>query len=283
MKSGFAVLVGRSNVGKSTLLNALVGHKLSIVTIVPQTTRSIIHGVYEDERGQIIFVDTPGVLKGSHGALTGTLLKKVQESLHDIDVILYVVDPTRQIGGEERYILSLLRAARVPIVMVLNKADLRDHDRVYRDSYVELETDLFAHIVEVSAATGKHLGTLMDVVYELLPEGAPLYADGIKTNLSKEQWVAELIREKLLHVSRDEVPYETQVIVDRIDERPEITMITARILASADRYKKMIIGRDGRTVKEIGTVARKELEQILNQKIFLELEVETDPHAIARI
>lgn len=281
MKSGFAVLIGRSNVGKSTLLNALVGRKLSIVTNIPQTTRGVIHGVREDGRGQIIFVDTPGVLKGSHGALTGVLLKKVEESLRDIDVILYVVDPTRSVGGEERYILSLLRMARVPIILVLNKMDMRN--RPYRDAYLELEPDLFTHIIEVSAAENTHISTLVDTVFEALPEGEPLYEAGTTTNLTKEQWVAELIREKVLHVSRDELPYETHVVVDEIEQRADMFIIRARILVSADRYKKMMIGHGGRTIKEVGTVARKELEQILNQKIFLELEVETDRHLVTRI
>lgn len=287
MKSGFAVIIGRSNVGKSTLLNALAGRKLSIITPVPQTTRHVIHGTHEDSRGQIIFMDTPGVLKGSHGNLTGVLLKKVEESLKDVDVIVYVVDPTRSIGSEERFMLSLLRRVpEIPKLLALNKYDLRT--RPYRDSYIEFAPELFQHIIEISAATGEHIPTLLDAVYELLPEGEPMYGD-VKTNITKEQWVAELIREKAIHVSRDELPYEMHVIVDSIVEKPTrdggdiMFVISARIVVSADRYKKMIIGSGGRTIKEIGSVARKEFEQLLDKKVFLELEVETNPHWMAQI
>ncbi len=281
------MIIGRSNVGKSTLLNALVGRKLSIITPVPQTTRHVIHGTYEDGRGQIIFMDTPGVLKGSHGNLTGVLLKKVEESLRDVDVILYVVDPTRSIGAEERFMLSLLRRAPlIQKIMVLNKLDL--YKRPFRESYVELAPELFQHIIEISAQTGEHLPTLIDAVYSALPDGEPLY-ENQKTNLTREQWVAELIREKALHISRDELPYEMHVVVDSIEEKStrdggdSMFVVKARIVVSADRYKKMVIGARGRTIKEIGTVARKEFEQILDKKVFLELDVETNPHWMSMV
>ena len=251
MKSGFAIIIGRSNVGKSTLINALVGSKVSITTNKPQTTRHIIHGIVNDERGQIVFVDTPGILKGSHSALTGQLVDRVREALHGIDVIVYVVDPTRSIGTEERYTLSLIRAATIPKIFVINKSDLGVKERPYLEDYRALGVNEFTHTIELSATTGVHTKALINTVFESLPEGEPLYPDTQRTNMRKEQWVAEIIREKVLHETRDEVPYAVHVVVDTIEEKkgvhgkPDMFVITARIVCSADRYKKMVIGAGG--------------------------------------
>lgn len=276
--------MGRSNVGKSTLLNELVGTKLAIVTNKPQTTRMNIHGIVNNEEGQIVFVDTPGVLQGTHAGLTGAMIERVKEALSGIDVIIYVVDPTKAIGSEERYTLSLIRNVDVPKILVINKCDL--HKRPYLEDFLALGADEFDNTLELSAAEGTHVKSLLNAVYEVLPEGEPQYPDTQRTNLSKEQWVAELIREKALHESREEVPYEMTVVVDSIVDKPaapprqkeQMFVISARIIVSADRYKKMLIGSGGRTIKEIGSVARKELEGILDGRVFLELEVETNEH-----
>lgn len=279
-KSGFAIIIGRSNVGKSTLLNTLVGRKLAIVTNKPQTTRSVIHGALTDERGQVVFVDTPGVLKGSHAELTGRMIEKVKEALHGIDVIVYMVDPTKAIGAEERYTMSLIRGAKIPKFLVINKIDARE--KPFMEDYRAL-ADQFDGTFELSAQDGTHVKPLVDAVFEALPEGEPSYPDAQITNQSRAQWVAEIIREKALHETRAEVPYSMHVVVESIEEKvagaknPHMFVITAHILVSATRYKKMLIGLGGRKIKEIGSVARKELEGILDTKVFLDLDVETDP------
>lgn len=282
MKSGFAIIIGRSNVGKSTLLNRLIGTKLSIVTNVPQTTRKNIHGILNTEEGQVVFIDTPGVLKGGHGGLSGQMIDQVKETLHGIDTIIYVVDPSRSIGSEERYTLSLIRGADVTKILVINKIDLKE--KPYIEDYRAIGAEEFTSVIELSAGEGTHIKSLVNAVMEAMPEGEPIYPMNQRTNLTKEEWVAEIIREKALNEARAEVPYAMHVVVDSIVEKeadpsrgkPHMFVVSARILVNADRYKKMLIGTGGRIIKEIGSVARKELEGILDSKVFLELEVETD-------
>jgi GTP-binding protein Era len=282
MKSGFAIIIGRSNVGKSTLLNRLIGTKLSIVTNVPQTTRKNIHGILNTEEGQVVFIDTPGVLKGGHGGLSGQMIDQVKETLHGIDTIIYVVDPSRSIGSEERYTLSLIRGADVTKILVINKIDLKD--KPYIEDYRAIGAEEFTSVIELSAGEGTHIKSLVNAVMEAMPEGEPVYPMNQRTNLTKEEWVAEIIREKALNEARAEVPYAMHVVVDSIVEKeadpsrgkPHMFVVSARILVNADRYKKMLIGTGGRIIKEIGSVARKELEGILDSKVFLDLEVETD-------
>lgn len=282
MKSGFAIIIGRSNVGKSTLLNRLIGTKLSIVTNVPQTTRKNIHGILNTDEGQVVFIDTPGVLKGGHGGLSGQMIDQVKETLHGIDTIIYVVDPSRSIGSEERYTLSLIRGADVTKILVINKIDLKD--KPYIEDYRAIGAEEFTCVIELSAGEGTHIKSLVNAVMEAMPEGEPVYPMNQRTNLTKEEWVAEIIREKALNEARAEVPYAMHVVVDSIVEKeadpsrgkPHMFVVSARILVNADRYKKMLIGTGGRIIKEIGSVARKELEGILDSKVFLDLEVETD-------
>src|SRR3989339_413507 len=248
-KSGFITMVGRSNSGKSTLLNTLVGTKLAAVTHKPQTTRDIIHGVLNTTQGQAIFIDTPGILKERHNPLAGKLTERAQEALKEIDEILYVVDPTKAIGAEERFL----------------------------EDYKQL-SDEFTATFELSALLNRHIQPLKDMVFELLPEGMPMYEGDQITNLGKGKWIAEVIREKILLALRKEVPYSINVEVRDIEDKEDIIVIQAVILTSDARYKKMIIGAGGRSIKEIGIAARKELSTALNKKIYLELEVETDRH-----
>ncbi len=276
-KSGFITMVGRSNSGKSTLLNTLIGTKLAAVTHKPQTTRDIIHGVLNTAQGQAVFVDTPGILKERHNPLAGKLTERAQEALKEIDEILYVVDPTKAIGAEERFILSILRKLSVPKILVLNKSDLPETEKQYLEDYKQL-SDEFDATFELSALLNRHIQPLKDKVYEMLPEGMPMYEGDQITNIGKGKWIAEVIREKILLALRKEVPYSINVEVRNIEEKPEIIVIEAVILTSDSRYKKMIIGAGGRSIKEIGIAARKELSTALNKKIFLELEVETDRH-----
>ncbi len=281
VKSGFAVILGRSNVGKSTLLNTLVGTKIAAVTTKAQTTRHIIHGVVNDDRGQIVFVDTPGVLKEKNSPLTPRLLERVKNSLQDIDCVVYVVDPTREIGEEERYTLSLIRKTDVPKILVINKTDI--HKKPFIDDYRFLmEDEGFDQLIELSALRGRHIQPLKEAVMDALPEipeDELPYPDGQLTNMNEKFWIEEIIREKIFIVTRQEVPYSTTVEIDTIEDKPEkqVLVISGRIVTTADRYKKMLIGHRGQKIKEIGLISRKELEQATNKKIFLELTVEVNP------
>ncbi len=275
-KSGMVVLSGRANVGKSTLLNALVGTKIAITTPKPQTTRHVIQAVRNDEKGQIVFVDTPGYFKESRSSITPKLNQKIMEAIQDIDVIVYVVDPSRQIGGEERYMLSVMRKITdKPKVLVINKIDLPEKELDFLEDYRALGEN-FDKTIEVSALKQKHLKGLVEILYEFLPEGEPLYPPEQVTNIDQKFFIEELIREKIFHTMGDEVPYTATVVVESIEDKPNIKVIHAVILTLNSRYRRMIIGEGARKIKEMGSSVRKELEVMMNKKIFLDLRVEVD-------
>lgn len=275
-------IIGRSNVGKSTLLNTIIGTKLAAVTQRPQTTRNIIHGVLNRDNRQIVVVDTPGIFKQRHDPLAGDLIKRVQESLIDIDMAIYVVDPTKPIGSEERYTMSLLRPLDIPKILVINKNDLSEKQKEFIDDYRALGDD-FTAVFELSALENRHIQPLINKLFELAPPGEPLYPTEQLTNIERDTWVSEIIREKIFLALRDEVPYTTHVEVEDIEEKENIFVIKATVFTYDKRYKKMIVGAEGRAIKEIGIAARKELEAALNKKVFLELEVETDKHWMERM
>jgi GTPase len=278
MKSGFVSIIGRSNVGKSTLLNSLVGSKIAITTPKAQTTRHNIQGVLTEDRGQIVFIDTPGVLQ-KKDVLTKKLLNKVKESLKEIEVVVYVVDPTRSIGDEERQTMRLISELRIPKILVINKID--EKRKPYLEHYRDIQ-DQFDYLIELSALQGTHIGGLKDLIFELLPEGEMYYPDGQLTNLPNDFWIAELIREKLFMRLRQELPYQTHVEVDEMEDRDDMYYISARILTLDERHKRMIIGAGARGVKEIGQSTRKELEAVMGKKIYLDLQVEVDKHWLER-
>lgn len=279
-KSGFVVMIGRSNVGKSTLLNAVVGSKIAITTPKPQTTRMPIHGVLTREEGQIVFVDTPGILKGAKDILSKKLLESVEASLIDVDVIIYVVDPTREIGDEEKTVMNMIKNIEAKHILAVNKSDLKD--KPFLDYYLDLK-DGYDAFLEVSALRGTHVESLVKMVYELLPEGEPYYPEHQLTNMPNKIWLAELIREKLFLRLRQELPYTTHVEVEDVDTRDNgMTYIKATIFTTEERYKRMIIGQNGRGIKEIGQSTRNELEGVMNTKIFLDLTVEVDAHWMTR-
>ena len=273
-------MIGRSNVGKSTLLNALVGSKIAITTPKPQTTRAPIQGVVSQDEGQIVFVDTPGVLKGAKDALSKKLAQMVRESLRDVDVIAYVVDPTREVGQEEREVMRLIESIDKPRVLVINKIDLPK--KPYIDFYRDLAPQYTATL-EVSALRGTHVRGLIQKLFELLPEGEPYYPEGQLTNMPNKFWIAELIREKLYLRLRQELPYTTHVEVTEMEERSEgMLYIAATVFTTDERYKRMIIGAGGRGIREIGQSTRKELEAAMQTKIFLDLNVDVDAHWMQR-
>ncbi len=252
------------------MLNALVGSKISIVTAKPQTTRLVIHGVVHDPSGQIVFIDTPGIFEKSHSELTRALNEAARESLKGIDALLYVADPTRAIGNEERIVLRMIEPLKVPKILVINKADQR---LPYLDEYLEL-SEKFDDTMQVSAKTGKNLKPLKEKIIELLPEGEPIYPEFQITNLEHKTWLEELIREKIYIQMNKELPYTTDVKVEEEEERKSGALyIKAIISTDSPTHKKMLIGKSGQKIKEIGSVARKELEQILGRKVYLELEV----------
>jgi GTP-binding protein Era len=283
MKSGFVTLIGRSNVGKSTLLNALVGSKVAIVTPKPQTTRRPVRGILHDERGQIVFVDTPGMFLGKKDILTKTLNEFAKQQLHGIDLVVYVTDPARPIGEEEEGIQRTLRALQVPIIMVINKSDL---PKLEKRALVELkQTDIGQKAtLEISALKRKDLNKLVDMMFNELNEGEPFYPEMQITDMSHKEWLEELIREKAFLRLHQELPYSVAVTVDEIEEREkEQTYVRATIWTTHDRYKRMIIGAGGSKLKEIGTDTRKELEAVSGKRVFLELRVKTDPKWPQRI
>ncbi len=282
MKSGFAILIGRSNVGKSTLLNTLVGTKVSATSFRAQMTRDVIHGVVNTPEGQITFVDTPGIFKDRKSSLTSKLIQKAKEALEGVDIIIYVVDPTREIGDEEKYAFGLIRHIELPKILVINKSDTPIRERKYQKEYEALGKE-FNAVLSLSALRASHIQPLKDKVMELLPEGEPMYGDGQLTNVHEYFFIGELIREKIFSVFDKEVPYSMTVEVDAMEEKPDIFVISARILTDQERYKRLIIGTGGKKIKEVGQMARRELEQALNKKVYLELEVEVDQHWVERI
>lgn len=281
MKTGVAALVGRPNVGKSTLLNTILGQKVSITSPKPQTTRFTIQAVYEDDRGQIIFVDTPGIFGKVKDPLAKRINIRAEESLSaGVDVVLYMVDHTRERDFEENKALGIVRKSKAPKILVINKTDVRTPTHIVQYKFME---DEFDRVVEISALAHKNINTLIDDIFSFLPEGKPLVDTGKLVqpglNIDSRLFISEIIREKAFLFLREELPYTLATVVDQVTERDNGTVyIKARILTSADRYKAMIIGKAGVMIKEISQAARKELETATSKKIFLELTVETDEH-----
>lgn len=281
LKVGTACIIGRPNVGKSTLLNHILGHKVSITSPKPQTTRSSLQAVYEDERGQIIFVDTPGIFSNAHDSLAKHINPSAEQSLKEgVDVVVHLVDHTRSKDTEVNRVLGIVRKVKAPKILVYNKIDIREPSFDVSYKFMEEEHD---QVVHLSALTGKNISELLDVIFSYLPEGKKIVDTSTivqpALNMDSKTYIGELIREKAFLFLRKEVPYSMTAVVDTIEERENgLLYIKARILTSADRYKSMIIGKNGRMIKEISMAARKELEIARNQKVFIEVTVETDTH-----
>jgi GTP-binding protein Era len=285
LKSGFAVLVGRTNVGKSTLLNALVGSKIAIVTPKPQTTRDTYHGIVHRPEGQIVFVDTPGIFKTQPSKLVQNLHHKVRDALEGIDVIVHVVDPTRAIGSEDSRVNDLVDRSVLPKILVINKLDLPD--RYYRDTWME-RAPKYASVVEVSALKDKNIELIIQAIFRHLSVGPAQYPVGQITNVTNEFWIGELIREKLYLQTNQEVPYTASVHVEQVEDRKDkqgkpLVYIKAVVLTIDDRHQRMLIGQHARKIKEIGSAARKELEVAMNKKVFLDLDVLIDDEWMDRL
>jgi GTP-binding protein Era len=274
MKSGFVALIGRPNAGKSTLLNRLVGQKLAIVSDKPQTTRNRITGVRNHAGGQVVFVDTPGVHRPLH-RLNVRMVDAALEALREVDVVTAVVDATESPGSGSRYLLDILRKARQPRVLVLNKVDALPKAQVLPLIERYSRDDVFADIVPVSALTGDNVDRLESVLLSHLPEGEPLYPDDHLTDQPERFFVAELVREQVLRLTHAELPFASAVIVDRFEEpnASGLLRLYCSILVERQSQKPIVVGRGGAMIKAIGTAAREELERFFDARVFLDLRV----------
>lgn len=273
-KSGFAALIGRPNVGKSTLMNRLIGQKIAITSGKPQTTRNRIKTVYTCPKGQIVFLDTPGIHKAANKL--GEYMSAVTEhAMKDVDVICWLVEPSTFIGAGERHIAEELSGMKIPKILVINKIDTVKKPEIltFIDTYRKLLT--FDEIIPVSAKEGTNTDDIIETIWKYLPEGPKYYDDDTVTDQPMRQVVSEVIREKALHALSDEVPHGIAVAVERMRDRPDgrICDIDATIVCERDSHKGIIIGKQGAMLKKIGTNARYEIERMLEQKVNLKLFV----------
>lgn len=274
-KSGFVSLVGRPNVGKSTLMNRIIGQKIAITSNKPQTTRNRIQTVYHDERGQIVFLDTPGIHKAKN-KLGEYMVTVAERTFDEVDMILWLVEATTFIGKGERHIAEQLKKAHIPVILVMNKIDTVKKEELLAciDAYQQIME--FDEIVLVSAWTGESVDHLVDVMFRYLEEGPAFYDDDTVTDQPVRQIVAELIREKALRLLADEIPHGIAVAVDQMKLRhnnKNMYDIDATIICERDSHKGIIIGKQGQMLKKIGTQARREIEEMLQKKVNLKLWV----------
>ncbi|MFA5115257.1 MAG: GTPase Era [Candidatus Omnitrophota bacterium] len=280
LRCGRATIVGRPNTGKSTLLNAILGEKISIVSDVPQTTRYQIKGIFTDKRGQVVFIDTPGIHLG-HERFGTLMARHIGEALGSCDVIIYLIDTNDAPGREESFLMERLKGVKVPVILGLNKIDLK---ATFLDTYIKLweqvkgrsvgeMTDSLV-LMPLSGLQGTNVTELTEAIFKLIPFGDLLYPEDIVSDFPQRLALADIIREKLFNVMRQEIPHFLAVYVDEIEPRSnKLTFIRAVILVERDSQKRIVIGRDGRVLKEIGQLARQEIEGILGKKVFLETQV----------
>ena len=273
-KSGFVTLIGRPNVGKSTLMNHLIGQKIAITSNKPQTTRNRIQTVYTDERGQIVFLDTPGIHKAKN-KLGEYMVNVAERTLNEVDVILWLVEPTTFIGAGERHIVEQLKKTKTPVILIINKVDTVDKKEIikYMDTYRKVYD--FAEIIPVSALRAQNLDTVLDQIFKYLPYGPMFYDEDTITDQPQRQIVAEMIREKALRCLDEEIPHGIAVAIDQMKERKGGGMfdIDATIICERDSHKGIIIGKGGSMLKRIGSEARRDIENMLEAKVNLQLWV----------
>lgn len=273
-KSGFVTLIGRPNVGKSTLMNYLIGQKIAITSNKPQTTRNRIQTVYTCEKGQIVFVDTPGIHKAKN-KLGEYMVNVAQRTLNEVDVILWLVEPSTFIGAGERHIAEQLTKTKTPVILVINKIDTVKREEILKfiDEYRKIYD--FAEIIPASALKGQNTQDIIDTVFKYLPYGPQFYDEDTVTDQPERQIVAELIREKALRSLDEEIPHGIAVSIDRMKERTggKLMDIEATIICERDSHKGIIIGKGGTMLRKIGSQARKEIEEMLEMKVNLQLWV----------
>ncbi len=271
-KSGFVTLIGRPNVGKSTLMNHLIGQKIAITSNKPQTTRNRIQTVLTTEEGQIVFVDTPGIHKAKN-KLGEYMVNVAERTLNEVDVVLWLVEPTTYIGAGEQHIARQLQRVNTPVVLVINKTDSVKKEEILQAIATYKDIYDFAEIVPVSARNGDNTEELLKVVMKYLPYGPQFYDEDTVTDQPERQIVAELIREKALHSLNEEIPHGIAVAIDQMKMRNKVMHIDATIICERDSHKGIIIGKQGNMLKKIGSTARFEIERMLECKVNLKLWV----------
>lgn len=274
MRSGFVSFVGRPNVGKSTLLNSIIGTKIAITSNKPQTTRNVIQGIYNEKDTQIIFVDTPGVHKPTH-KLGKYLNEQVYYSINDVDVIAMLVDGTKDFGGGDQFIIDKLKEINKPVILVINKIDQLTHNQIllkineYKDVYP------FVEIIPLSALKNNNVKDFIQTLKKYLKDDIPYYEEHQITNKPITFTIAEIVREKVFELTKEEVPHSLTCVVESMKKNKNLYHIHVAIIVDRDSLKKIIIGSKGNKIKEIGVRARKELENLLQTKVYLELYVKT--------
>ncbi len=277
-KSGFVSIIGRPNVGKSTMLNQVLGQKIVIATDKAQTTRKRIKGILTNDRGQIVFVDTPGIHKPIN-KFGEFLLDEAKVSVPDSDLVLFLVDASEPAGKGDKWIVeNVISKTKIPVVLVMNKLDkISNQEKITQNyqSYVELfESEI--PVIKISAKTGKNKAKLIDLIMDYLPEGELLYPEDIVTEENMRSIVEEIVREKILLNTKEEIPHSVAIKVDRYEEAPEIDRIYANIFCETKSQKGILIGKGGSLLKKIGTEARLDLENIVEKKVFLALQVKVE-------
>ena len=272
MKSGFIALVGRPNVGKSTLLNAIMGRKIAITSDKPQTTRNIIQGIYTDNDSQMIFIDTPGIHKPKN-RLGKILNKEAYISMDDVDIILFFFVFTENLGKGDKFIIDLFKNTSKPVILVINKIDRLPKSEILHK--IEEYKDLydFDEIVPVSAIKGDNIDRLISILKGKLTDNIKYYEDDVVTNVSNSFMISEIIREKILELTHEEVPHSVNVVTEDISYDKNVVNIKAMIVIDRENLKRIIIGKQGTMIKEIGRRARIEIEELLGKKVYLELFV----------
>jgi GTP-binding protein Era len=272
-RSGFVSVIGRPNAGKSTLLNHLLGQKVLIMSDKPQTTRNRIQCILTEERGQIIFLDTPGIHKPKH-KLGEYMVGKAKESMREVDVILYMVDLSAEYGPGEEYIIEMLKQTQIPCVLVLNKVDLLATKEQLLGKIQQFSALVdFKAIVPVSAKTGENTEELLNVIFAQLARGPLYYPEDEVTDQPERFIMAELVREKVLQLTRDEIPHSIAVVIEEVEEKKTLVKVRALIVVERESQKGIIIGAGGKQLKEIGSLARMDIETLLGSPVFLELWV----------
>jgi len=271
--SGFVSILGRPNAGKSTLMNALVGVKLAIVADKPQTTRTIVQGVWTSTEAQIVFMDTPGIHKAS-SLINKHMMERVREALDGRDLLLYMADATKPFTVEDEHALSILARTDTPVLLLLNKVDRVEEKPTLLTLLTEYQKHRdFAEYIPISALTGDGLELVRKAIIKRLPEGPAYFADDYLTDQPERFLAAELIREKVLRETRQEVPHAVTVLIDKWEEKPRLTRIMATIIVEKEGQKVIVIGQKGSRLKTVGTEARLEMEALFSKKVFLELYV----------
>ena len=276
-KSGFAALIGRPNVGKSTLLNHVLGEKIAIMSDKPQTTRNRIQGVYTEERGQIVFIDTPGIHKPKH-RLGDFMTNLAQSALGEVDVILFLVDAKEGKGRGDEFIIERLKSIQTPVFLIVNKIDEVHPDELlpFIESYRHLMD--FTEVIPISALKGQNVQTLLEQLYAHMEEGPQFYPEDEITDHPERFLIGEMIREKILHLTEEEIPHSIAVEVESIKPREESDVVDVNAVVVVERksQKGIIIGKQGKMLKEVGRRAREDMENLLGSRIFLEIWVKID-------